>query len=1216
MPLALQDDLLHRLAAVMAAIDAQPDAPAVAQLLRRTLLNAPGVADAQICLSDQPQPPDPPASPPAPAVLSIPLATAQSHHGFIALTLSNEDAFAPCQAFAQCLASFAAASLHACALRKNHCDLRASERKYREIFHNVSDALLLFDVTDAGRFHLSDVNPTAAHFPGLTARDWGDRYLDEIGDAEIAARLLPKLRRCLETGETISCEEQAVLPSGPRFLRCVYIPLRNQQGAIHRILNVGADITDLKQTEATLRLKEERYHSLVTATSQLVWVADSQGNTIQDSPSWLSFTGQTAEEGRDRRWLAAVHPDDRQRIAAHWSHAVETGELFETEYRVRRFDGEYRAFANRGVAILDQNGSIREWVGACFDITERKRAEEAIRLSEERYRTLVTASSQMVWTMDALGQVEEDAPSLRAFTGLTFAEIEGDGWRMAIHPDDRTRADAIWSRAMESGALAEAEHRLLRHDGEYRWVSAHAAAIVDANNKVHGWIGAATDVTERVQAEASIRLQADQYATILSATSDGFWLITPEGELIDVNDAACKMTGYSRDELLKLRVWDLEAAETREEFLRHIREIVTEGFAHFESRHMKKDGSQFDAEVSVAYWRATGRNIVFIRDVTERKRAEAVLRDTDAKLREAQEMAEVGSWDWDLSQNILHWSAEECRLLGRDVTNPPPTFADFLSFVHPDDRKRLKDGIDEVRHNGAPFQLEYRIIQSSGEVRVVDARMKGFPGPDGQPIRISGTVHDITKAKKSEENIKAASRYARNLIEASLDPLMTINPEGKITDINEAAVRALDAPREAIVGTIFADHFTEPERAAAAFRSALSTGYVTNNPLTIRQSSGALIHVLLNASIYRSPRGEPDGVLATARDVTEQNRRSEELVRLHEQMTATVAELRQREQDTSAIDELSETLQTCRSREEAYPLIGIAASQLFPWSNGGLAVFVPDGLDLCTVAEWGDARVMLPDFTMEACWALRRGQLHQLDAPGAGAMCSHFRAQPSGSSLCLPLAIPGEALGMLHLNSVSPRPIDERTKRLLVTLGDVVKLCLSNLKLRETLRRQAIRDPLTGLFNRHYLNETLPRELQRAQRMGLPLCVAMLDVDHFKKFNDDHGHDAGDLVLREVGDQLHKAVRESDMACRYGGEEFLFVLFECDMAEARERIRDICSEIGAKPCVFHGRTLPAVTLSVGLAELGDARQTQAELIATADRALYMAKNSGRNKICP
>jgi diguanylate cyclase (GGDEF)-like protein/PAS domain S-box-containing protein len=720
-------------------------------------------------------------------------------------------------------------------------------------------------------------------------------------------------------------------------------------------------------------------------------------------------------------------------------------------------------------------------------------------------------------------------------------------------------------------------------------------------------------------------LQASErkYEEIFDNVSDALLLLdVVEGgrfRIADLNPVAAKLIGLSADQEIKGFLDSALDRSIMEQVEPRLRQCVRTGLTvSYEELMRFPSGLRFLRSVYVPLRDEQGRvyRVLAVHtDIASLKETEEALRESDAKLREAQEMAEVASWDWDLAADALHWSAGERRLLGAGTPGSPSTFVEFMAFVHPDDRGRLKEGIDRIRRTGEPFELEYRIVRPSGETRVVEARMKGFPGAGREIVRIGGAVRDVTKAKEAEERLKAASLYARSLIEASLDPLITISPAGRITDINEAAVRVLDAPRETIMGGEFADCFTEPERAAAAFRAALNTGNVSNRPLTIRQSNGELIHVLLNASIYRNAKGEAEGVFAAARDVTEHNRRSQELVKLHEQMTATVAELRQREHDTAIIGELSETLQTCKSRDEAYPLIGSAGRQLFPWSNGGLAVVSPEGLELHTVARWGDKPLMQSDFPMDACWALRRGQLHLRSGPEEGALCSHFEEPPQGPSMCLPLALAGEALGMLHLSASASTVFDDRVRRLMVTLGDVVKLSLSNLKLRETLRMQAIRDPLTGLFNRHYLNETLPREIMRAQRLGLPLCVAMLDVDHFKQFNDRYGHDAGDMVLKEVGNLLRKSVRESDMACRYGGEEFLFVLPECDMPSALARMRQIRDDIRNRTPLFRGRAVSPITLSVGLAQLGDRTSTQAELIAAADEALYAAKNAGRDRAC-
>jgi len=166
--------------------------------------------------------------------------------------------------------------------------------------------------------------------------------------------------------------------------------------------------------------------------------------------------------------------------------------------------------------------------------------------------------------------------------------------------------------------------------------------------------------------------------------------------------------------------------------------------------------------------------------------------------------------------------------------------------------------------------------------------------------------------------------------------------------------------------------------------------------------------------------------------------------------------------------------------------------------------------------------------------------------------------------------------------------------------------------LREALHEQAIRDPLTGLLNRRYLDETLPRELMRAQRERRPLSIVMLDLDHFKRVNDTWGHEAGDMVLVHLAIALKQHLRSSDLACRFGGEEFIVLMPGATLVEARERIEQIAERIRNTPIQLAHVTLPAVTFSAGLAQSGVHGDSAEALLRAADHALYAAKKAGRD----
>jgi diguanylate cyclase (GGDEF)-like protein len=269
-----------------------------------------------------------------------------------------------------------------------------------------------------------------------------------------------------------------------------------------------------------------------------------------------------------------------------------------------------------------------------------------------------------------------------------------------------------------------------------------------------------------------------------------------------------------------------------------------------------------------------------------------------------------------------------------------------------------------------------------------------------------------------------------------------------------------------------------------------------------------------------------------------------------------------------------------------------------------------------TYAHWGEDAVLESVFPLEDCWAMRRGQPHEVTDPKANVICRHFVRPPTTGYLCLPLVVQGETLGLFYLDT----PVGMNGKhaiswrQLVVTVGEGIKLSLSNLKLREVMRGQAIRDPLTGLFNRRYLDETLPRELMHSHRHNTQTCIAMLDIDHFKHFNDTFGHEAGDLILRELGRVLRENVRKSDIACRFGGEEFVLVLLDSPLEASRQHLERVCQHVKELQIRYGEQLLGTITLSAGLVEALDHDTTPDDLLRAADQALYAAKHAGRDRI--
>src|SRR5262245_48833823 len=280
-------------------------------------------------------------------------------------------------------------------------------------------------------------------------------------------------------------------------------PVRDAAGRLLYTVSVIQDITARRRYQEDLESSEQRFRSLVSATAQIVWTADANGFAVEDSPTWRAFTGQTFEEFKGRGWMDAVHPDDCERVRTDVLAALAGRQGFESEYRLRRPDGSWSWTVARGTPILDVNGAIREWIGTNTDITDRKRADEALRTSEERLRAALEIGGVGIWELDlqrgrgywsatAFGVIGLDpditAPAQRA-------------WRALVHPDDSGAVVTEFRRARDARDEYRCEHRVVRPDGVVRWLDARGRFFYDEDGKAVRMLGAFVDVTDRIAAE-------------------------------------------------------------------------------------------------------------------------------------------------------------------------------------------------------------------------------------------------------------------------------------------------------------------------------------------------------------------------------------------------------------------------------------------------------------------------------------------------------------------------------------------------------------------------------------------------------------------------------------------------------------------------------------------------------------------------------------------
>ncbi len=308
---------------------------------------------------------------------------------------------------------------------------------------------------------------------------------------------------------------------------------------------------------------------------------------------------------------------------------------------------------------------------------------------------------------------------------------------------------------------------------------------------------------------------------------------------------------------------------------------------------------------------------------------------------------------------------------------------------------------------------------------------------------------------------------------------------------------------------------------------------------------------------------------------------------------------------------MTDMLQNAAGRDDTNEVLRSTSATLMPGFGGALYVFnnSRDRLDLST--NWGDLAVGGADhINPNSCWALKRGKSHLNQTEEWALRCNHVA--PGQTTLEIPMAARGQLYGLLVIAAAG----GDATARLAeirpvaTAIGDAMSLALSSIDLRERLRNLALRDGLTNLYNRRFLEEMLDRLCTDAERRKASVSAIMLDLDHFKLVNDQHGHAAGDTVLREVAAGILSCLRSLDVACRYGGEEFAIILPDCSLANATAKAEQIRSRINERTTASG----LAITVSLGVASIPETCGGQLELIPEADTALYAAKQQGRDRV--
>jgi diguanylate cyclase (GGDEF)-like protein/PAS domain S-box-containing protein len=465
---------------------------------------------------------------------------------------------------------------------------------------------------------------------------------------------------------------------------------------------------------------------------------------------------------------------------------------------------------------------------------------------------------------------------------------------------------------------------------------------------------------------------------------------------------------------------------------------------------------------------------------------------------------------------------------------------------------------------------------------------------------------------EAEEALRSSEERYRELFENASDMVFTVDLEGNLTSLNKAAERITGYSRAEALQTSFSV-LVDPACRDIVRRMLEQQDDQATYELEIVTRDGQRVALEISTHII-TREGSPVGLQGIARDITARKKTEEALQQTKQNLEDWVRELEQRTREMTLLSEMGDMLRACFTTDEAYSVIVRVAQQIFPEQAGALYVITAARNLVESVVCWGEASLVERVFSPDECWALRRGRVHWVEDTHVGLLCKHLPKPAPEVYLCVPMMAQSEALGVLYLTQPAGARLTDAKQRLAVTMAEHIAMALSNLRLHETLRSQSIRDPLTGLFNRRFMEESLALELRRAARNQRPLGVIMVDLDRFKHFNDTYGHDAGDTLLRELGTLFQTNIRGEDIACRYGGEEFTLILPEGSAEVIQQRAEALREAVKKMNILHRGHPLGRITASMGVAIFPAHGRTGDALLQAADAALYQSKDSGGDKV--
>jgi diguanylate cyclase (GGDEF)-like protein/PAS domain S-box-containing protein len=935
-------------------------------------------------------------------------------------------------------------------------------------------------------------------------------------------------------------------------------PLFDSRGRAINIIVSGTDISDRKQAEMTLKQNEKTNRVMLDTIPDLLIQMDRQGNYVRMSG------------GSDVRVIHPENPGIKMQIwdilpsylaeqqLYYANLALDTHKLQVYE-QIVNFDDE-RRYEEVRVAPVNEE----EVLMIIRDVTDRKRAEIALHKQALVFENI----SDGVIIADMKGEIIDWNKGAERLYGYTKAEVLGKKPSMLHSTEEGIKLEVeVVSETLRKGSWS-GELPIIRKDGVERITETFTVILRDQEGEAIALVGVNRDISDRKEKEKIIQQQFKQEQLLFSVSQ-------AIHKSLDLQETLATTTRAVKETLQVDRVvvyqfnpdWsgDFIVESVNENW---VKLVGTDNSIIWTDTYLQENqGGRFARQESYV-----------VPDIYRMGLQPCHIKILDTFQAKAYVVSPIFTGDslWGLL-GIYHnttprnWQAWEIELLEQIATQL--AIAIYQSELY----EKLQQELKERQ------KIELDLQQSKQQFElVIQASNDGF-----------WDWNFVTNEIYYSPRWKEMLGYEDHELPNTLDTWRSlVFPEDYailiqlMEDYNTSKI----------------DHFSMTQR---FLHKDGSTLYIMSRAIHIKNDQDHVIRMI----------GSHSDITEIMKIQNELETSKQSLQLATEQLKVRVYELKQRNAEMLILSKMSDFLQSCITVEEACRTVATFIQPLFPNSLGEISIINNSRNYLEKVTCWGEICSVDPLFESNDCWALRRGKVHHISEHDQKLFCSHIKLKHIPiESLCIPLIAQGETLGLFSLSVFKIDQLGESKKQLAVTIAEQISSVIANLSLREKLQAQSVRDPLTGLFNRRYLEEFLNKEIHRANRNGYPIGIIMMDLDHFRNINNALGHPAGDFALKEVANLLKNMIRSCDTACRYGGEEMTLILSESSLENTIKKAEEIRAAIAKLQLNYNDGQLIKVTASFGIACFPDQGKTVKEIIQAADIALYQAKSNGRNQV--